>query len=110
MKYSEYSRSIHSEIGMKIYNKPLIKNNDGDISYIDFKDIISFCNEYKEIDENLIKDMLGIWSHEHKIKFYYYAGIINNNEILFPCHEWDSFRPILFILLEKISYFYKILI
>ena len=58
MKYSDYSRSIHSEIGMKIYNKPLIKNNDGDISYIDFKDIISFCNEYKEIELKLNKRYL----------------------------------------------------
>ena len=105
MKYSDYSRSIHSEIGMKIYNKPILKNNEGDISYIEYKDIINFCNKYKEIDENLIKDMLSIWSPEYKIKFHYYGGIINNNEILFTCHEWESIKPIIFMLLEKISYF-----
>ena len=43
MKYVEYSNEIHVKIGMDIYNKPLLKHQLGDISYIYFTDIIEFC-------------------------------------------------------------------
>lgn len=107
MRYNNYTNELHQNIGIKIYNKDLVKNNSGDISYITNTDIIEFIKKKnKSVDEELIKDIMDIWSHESKIKFYYYGGKLKDNqELTFYCSDWYKFKPILFLILTQINYF-----
>lgn len=107
MRYNNYTNKLHQIIGLKIYNKELIKNNSGDISYITNTDILEFVKkENKNLDDELIADIMNIWSHESKIKFHYYGGILKDNQDLtFFCSDWYKFKPILFLILSQINYF-----
>ena len=107
MRYNNYTNELHENIGIKIYNKELLKNKSGDISYITYSDIVEFIKkEDKSLDNELIKDIMKIWSYELKIKFHYYSGILKSQEELsFFCSEWYEFKPILFLILTQISYF-----
>lgn len=105
MQYENYTNQDHEKIGFKILNKDVLKTNSGDITYITKSDILDFCHKYSNIDDILISDILKIWSFEEKIKFYYYGGIMRERDISFVCHEWIQFKPIMFIILQMISYF-----
>ena len=100
MIYSQYTVEIHNNIGKEIFNKHIELDNSETVSFITQENIIEFCNKYKKIDENIIGDILKIWSYEKKIKYYY-----TSNGFGFNCHDWINFKPILYIILDKIGYF-----
>jgi hypothetical protein len=107
MEYYKYTNEIHQNIGMKIYNKELLKNKSGDVSIITYLDIIEFVKkENKNIEIELIKDILNIWSHDSTIKFHYYGGKLKDDtDLSFYCNDWYKIRPVLFLILIQINYF-----
>ena len=107
MIYSSYTDKYHEKIGLEINNKDIVKNKNGDITYITEDDLINFCCKYSDIDSNLIIDILKIWSYESKIKFYYYCNNTNDDDIFFCCHEWYKIKPVIYLILLKIDYFIK---